>query len=110
MLKGKQAQCPICDLIFTSNNACEVHKRYRDEEKHEYPNAKCVHPSTIGMVERERGWTVPLPEDAKTWSTQTYEPKGPQILTCESCSVIWERPAQRGRKPKLCVDCKTKGA
>lgn len=104
MLKGRQSQCPICDLVFTSDAACEKHKRYR-----EVGRARCVHPSTIGMVERERGWTVPLPEDAKTWSAVPYVPVGPQTLTCTVCGITWERPAQRGRKPKLCEACKARG-
>ena len=28
-----------------------------------------------------------------------------QVLTCSKCEKIWERPAQRGRKPVNCPEC-----
>lgn len=84
----------------------EKHKPYAT------PKTKtCKSPADIGMVERDRGWTIPVPEDAKWWGTATKpEPAGPQTLTCTSCGITWERPAQRGRKPRLCEVCKAKGA
>ena len=104
ILKGRMAQCPICDRVFTSDAMCEKHKPYATPKTDE-----CKDPATISMVQRERGWTVPVPDDVKWWgATTTYEPKGPQVLTCEACGVVWERPAQRGRKPSLCVYCKEK--
>lgn len=103
-LTGRQAQCPLCGLVFTSDASCERHKSYNGRGG----KASCVHPSTIGMVERERGWTLPLPESAKTWAGGApYVPAGPQTLTCAACGSAWERPAQRGRKPRNCPDCRT---
>lgn len=105
-LSGRQAQCVLCDLVFTSDNGCEKHKTYNGRGG----SATCVHPSTLGMVERERGWTTPLPESAMTWAVNAVpvEPAGPQVLTCTTCGVVWERAAQRGRKPHSCPDCKAK--
>lgn len=106
MLKGRQAQCPICSLIFTSDAMCEKHKPYANPK-----TDNCKDPASISMVLRDRGWTVPVPDDAKWWSTTTKAeavPAGPQILTCAECNIVWERPAQRGRKPKLCGACKLK--
>lgn len=103
-LTGRQAQCVLCGLVFTSDNGCEKHKSYNGRGG----AASCVHPSTLGMVERERGWTTPLPEEAKTWTTNAvpYVPAGPQVLTCGTCGIVWERPAQRGRKPLRCEKCR----
>ncbi len=105
-LTGRQAQCVLCGLIFTSDNGCERHKSYNGRGG----KASCVHPSTLGMVERERGWTTPLPESAQTWKVEgavsIYVPAGPQVLTCSTCGIVWERAAQRGRKPLRCDKCR----
>lgn len=29
-----------------------------------------------------------------------------ETLTCEACNKTWERPLVRGRKPKVCPECK----
>lgn len=101
-LSGRQAQCVICDRVFTSDAGCERHKSYNGRGG----KATCVDPASLGMVERERGWTQPLPESAKTWATsEPYVPAGPQTLTCARCGVVWERAAQRGRKPNNCISC-----
>jgi len=31
---------------------------------------------------------------------------GNQIYQCGACNVIWQRPATRGRPPKVCPDCR----
>ena len=113
-LHGGEAQCPICDLVFKSDKQCELHKRYREEgakRGREFDRARCVHPSTIGMVAKinARGvetWVKPVEEDAQWWPTTQVERKLTQELTCISCGIVWERPAQRGRPPKQCAKCK----
>lgn len=59
--KGAEAQCPTtgkCGRIFTSNSACDDHKRW-------LPNGSynCIDPATLGMEPRERRgipiWTRP---------------------------------------------------
>ncbi len=102
ILKGRMSQCPLCDLIFASDNACERHKPYATPK-----TETCKDPSSIGMILRDRGWVVPVPEGSKWWSNTTKaEPAGPQTLTCIKCGIVWKRAAVRGRKPRLCDSCK----
>lgn len=85
---------------------CERHKPYANPK-----TEICKDPVSLAMVERDRGWTIPVPDDVKWWGSKPLlaEPAGPQILTCTACGITWERPAQRGRKPKLCEACKARG-
>lgn len=108
-LRGRESQCPVCDRIFTSDVICEKHKSYSGNR------TVCADPVSLGMVEKEassdRGfklWTLPIPEELKWWNKEAGEkvPAGPQVLTCARCGVVWERKAQRGRKPKHCASCK----
>jgi len=108
-LRGREAQCPLCDRVFTSDSTCEMHKKYG-------ARTTCVAPESIGMVTKEasydRGfhiYTMPIPEELKWWKPGVEKvPAGPQVLTCATCGVEWERPAQRGRKPHNCPDCRAK--
>lgn len=61
--KGAEAQCPTtgkCGRIFTSNSACDSHKRWLPSGSYE-----CIDPATLGMEPRERRgipvWTRPTP-------------------------------------------------
>lgn len=108
-LRGRESQCPVCDRIFTSDVICEKHKSYSGNR------TVCADPVSLGMVEKEassdRGfklWTLPIPEELQWWNKAPGEapaPAGPQVLTCARCGVVWERPAQRGRKPHNCASC-----
>lgn len=109
VLKGKQAQCPLCDRVFKSDGMCELHKLYRPAgatKGREFAKARCVDPTTIGMVSKEGVWTKPIPEEAKWWANNPAAPKATvHVLTCATCGKEWERPAQRGRKPHNCPEC-----
>lgn len=120
-LRGREAQCVLCGRVFTSDAMCEKHKRYRDEgakRGREFSKAQCVDPSSIGMVERPASsdrpftvWTLPVPEEAKWWNNSAPVERNPiQTLTCRQCGTSWERPAQRGRPPVVCADCKASAA
>lgn len=106
-LRGKESQCPVCDRIFTSDVICEKHKSYHGAR------TVCADPASLGMVLKEassgRGftlWTLPIPEELKWWKEGVEKvPAGPQVLTCARCSIVWDRPAQRGRKPHNCPEC-----
>jgi len=61
-----EAQCPTtgkCGRIFTSNSACDDHKRWLPNGSYD-----CIDPATLGMEPRERRgipvWTRPTPADA----------------------------------------------
>lgn len=117
-LQGREAQCPICNEVFTSDAMCELHKLYGPKGQrgkgHQFARADCVYPATIGMVVKEkRGhqfWTKPIPEETKWWPKAEVPEEGAppkvQSLTCLTCGIVWERPAQRGRPPRFCVKCK----
>lgn len=104
ILSGRQSQCVMCERVFKSDSACEKHKSYATPK-----TDGCKDPSSLGMVEGSRGWSVPVPEEAKWWGEPVERvPAGPQVLVCKGCGKEWERAAQRGRKPSLCPECKCK--
>jgi hypothetical protein len=71
---GAEAQCPTrgkCGRIFTSNSACDLHKKWLPNGSYE-----CLDPETLGMEPRSRRrdidkpterivpvWTVPTPKE-----------------------------------------------
>lgn len=47
--KGREAACPICWRMFTSDSACEMHKPYRKPQ-----GPVCKDPLDLAMVSHER--------------------------------------------------------
>lgn len=101
-LKGKMCQCPLCDRVFSSDNGCERHKPYATPK-----TAECKDPASLGMIEGDRGWKVPIPEELQYWKTDRPVVERPafKTLTCKGCGAEWERPSQRGRLPHFCPTC-----
>lgn len=74
--------CKVCDKQIPS----------KDREKH----------ATIHRRE--------FKEARKRWKREEAQERraesGPQVLTCENCGKTWERQPQKGRRPKLCEECR----
>jgi hypothetical protein len=63
-LVGREAQCPICGLIFGSDSTCEKHKSYSKPK-----TDTCKDPASLGMeIRLRRGevevWVIPMPSEA----------------------------------------------
>lgn len=47
--KGREAQCPICMRLFSSDTACERHKPYSEPK-----STHCKPPASLGMIAIEK--------------------------------------------------------
>lgn len=64
-LNTKETQCCLCDVMFSSDSACELTKPYRKPV-----TAECKDPASLGMECRDRGdgvcvWFVPMDPEVK---------------------------------------------
>ena len=63
-LVGKEAQCPICGRVFSTDSAAELHKPYTSPK-----TQICKDPGSVGLQYRTRRetvgvWVHPAPEFA----------------------------------------------
>lgn len=112
--------CRECNTDFGSVQAFDLHRvgkhayTYSEGLKFDPPvedGRRCLSESEMlerGLVKNQRGtWSLEVSlVSARDMNAVAPEKSDTETLHCEKCDKDFERKVSRGRKPKLCPDCK----
>lgn len=103
-MAGAWSKCNVCGEEFAGLGPFDLHLRENYGRVKSKKFIECVPPKSVGLKKDRNGYWGGMNDAVDV------RPAHAQVLECAKCGILWERPKQKGRLPKMCDDCRREEA